>query len=146
MQPNTRVTWHPGTAGSEPMFCALIVDDHAGFRGSLSGLLRKRFPDIRVEEAADGAEVRRAIGSLAVQLVLMDVSLPGESGIELTRVIKTSVEDVTIVILTGHDLPQYRQAAFRNGADCFLYKGSPSCTADVVARVEGARRAYETMH
>jgi len=128
------------------MFCALIVDDHAGFRGSLCGVLRKRFPHIRVEEAADGVDVRRAIGARAMHLVLMDISLPGESGIELTRVLKTSVEDVTVVILTGHDLPQYRQAAFRSGADCFLYKGSGSCTADVVARVEGAILAHQAMH
>lgn len=128
------------------MFQALIVDDHAGFRSSVSALLRRRFPDIRVHEAADGVETRRAIGAGALDFVLMDVSLPGESGIDLTRLIKSAFERIVVVILTGHDLPQYRQAAFRNGADCFLYKGSPSCPADIVARVEGAMAASRTRH
>jgi DNA-binding NarL/FixJ family response regulator len=43
-----------------------------------------------------------------------------------------------IVILTSNDLPEYRQQAFRNGADCFLSKGDDSCIADILAQVEGA--------
>jgi DNA-binding NarL/FixJ family response regulator len=120
------------------MFRALLVDDHAGFRGSVSSVLRKAFPQIEVVEAVDGPEALRTIGASTIAMVLLDIRLPGPNGIELTKVIKTTYAPIVVVILTGYDLPQYRQAAFRNGADCFLYKGSTSCMNDVLARVEGA--------
>jgi DNA-binding NarL/FixJ family response regulator len=71
-------------------------------------------------------------------MVLLDIKLPGGNGIELTKVIKAKYAPIIVVILSGYDIPQYRQAAFRNGADCFIYKGSASCMNDVLARVEGA--------
>ncbi len=120
------------------MFHALIVDDHSGFRGSVSSLLRKQFPFIEVDEVSRGVEALRHIQERGADLVLLDIRLPGASGIELAKAIKAGWDDITVVVLSAFDLPQYRQAAFRNGADCFLYKGSPSCLNDVIARVEGA--------
>jgi len=127
----------------ENMFSALLVDDYADFRASVSATLRRQFPDIRVEEAADGPEALRLVEDCASDLVLLDIKLPNGNGLELAKAIKSSHASVTVIILTGHDLPQYRQAAFRNGADCFLYKGSASCMSDVIARVEAAILARE---
>jgi DNA-binding NarL/FixJ family response regulator len=120
------------------MFGVLVVDDHAGFRASVSTVLRQQFPRIGVEEAGDGPEALRVIQRCGTDIVLLDIKLSNGNGLDLTKAIKTDYATVIVVILTGYDLPQYRQAAFRNGADCFLYKGSPSCMQDVVARVEGA--------
>jgi len=120
------------------MFRILLVDDHAGFRASVSAVLQRQFPRIRVEEAGDGPEALRTIQGCAVDLVLLDIKLPHGNGIELTKAIKADHASVTVVILTGYDVPQYRQAAFRNGADCFLFKGSASCMNEIVARVRGA--------
>jgi two-component system response regulator YesN len=125
------------------MFHVLVVDDHAAFRASVVSALRRQCAQIRVEEAGDGPEALRAIEAFATDLVLLDIKLPYGNGIELTKAIKASHASVTVVILTGYDLPQYRQAAFRNGADCFLYKGAASCMNDVVAQVEGTIRARE---
>jgi len=122
------------------MFRVLVVDDHAGFRGSVCSVLRNSFPQIGVAEAADGTEALQSIQRYAIAMVLLDIRLPGTNGIELTKAIKTQHAPI-VVVLTGDDLPQYRQAAFRNGADCFLYKGSTSCMNDVLARVEGAMLA-----
>ena len=126
------------------MFRTLLVDDHAGFRASVSDVLRRQFPQVEVDEAGDGPEALRAIEDCGTDLVLLDIKLPNGNGIELTKAIKTAHTSVTVVILTGHDLPQYRQAAFRNGADCFIYKGSISCMNDVLARVEGALLARQS--
>jgi len=120
------------------MFRTLLVDDHAAFRASVASVLQRQFPQISVEEAADGPEALRTIEAQGTNLVLLDIRLPHGNGIELTKAIKTLSASVAVVILTGYDLSQYRQAAFRNGADCFIYKGSASCMKDVVARVEGA--------
>jgi DNA-binding NarL/FixJ family response regulator len=122
------------------MFRVLVLDDHAGFRGSVCSVLRNSFPQIGVAEAADGTEALQSIQRYAIAMVLLDIRLPGTNGIELTKAIKTQHAPI-VVVLTGDDLPQYRQAAFRNGADCFLYKGSTSCMNDVLARVEGAMLA-----
>ncbi len=54
----------------------------------------------------------------------MDISLPGESGLELTRRIKADYSDVIIIILTSHDSPEYREAAMRSKADYFFSKAA----------------------
>jgi DNA-binding NarL/FixJ family response regulator len=123
------------------MFRTLVVDDHVGFRAGVRSVLESEFPDIQVEEAGDGSEALDKIARFRTDLVLMDIKLPGDNGIQVTRVIKATYDGVAVVILTGFDLPQYRQAAFRNGADCYLYKGSATCMTDVLARVEGAMQA-----
>jgi DNA-binding NarL/FixJ family response regulator len=71
-------------------------------------------------------------------MIFMDINLPGENGLEATRKIKARHEHTLIVILTGHDIPEYRQQAFRNGADYFISKADGSCLRDIIARVEEA--------
>lgn len=126
------------------IFRALIVDDHAGFRAGVCALLREQFPRIGLEEAGDGPEALRIIRGCATHLVLLDIRLPGGNGVALTKEIKAICASTTVIILTGNDLTEYRQAAFRNGADCFLSKGSASCMSDVLARVEGAMLARQS--
>jgi DNA-binding NarL/FixJ family response regulator len=64
----------------------------------------------------------------------MDISLPGESGLELTKKIKTNYPDIIVVILTSYDLPEYREAATQSKADYFMAKDSR--TNDFLALVE----------
>ena len=125
------------------MFRALIVDDHAGFRDSITAMLRTQFPQVSVGEAGDARAALRSIRDSVTDLVLLDIKVPGGNGIELAKVIKETSASITVVILTVYDLPQYRQAAFRNGADCFLYKGSTSCMNDILVLVEGAISAWQ---
>jgi DNA-binding NarL/FixJ family response regulator len=74
---------------------------------------------------------------LRPDLIFMDIKLPGENGLEVTRQIKQVYAYIVIVILTSYDIPEYRQQAFRNGADCFISKDQISFLADILARVEG---------
>ena len=120
------------------MFHALVVDDHTGFRDSICAVLRKNFPQINVDEARNAREALRSVRDCVTDLVLLDIKMPDGNGIELTKLIKTTYASITVIIVTVYDLPQYRQAAVRNGADCFIYKGSKSCMNDILARVEGA--------
>ncbi|MGZ3539371.1 MAG: response regulator, partial [Thermodesulfobacteriota bacterium] len=64
------------------------------------------------------------IDSFHFKIVFMDIRLPGENGLELTKKIKQNYPDIIIVILTSYDLPEYRQAALKRLADCFVPKGS----------------------
>jgi len=54
----------------------------------------------------------------------MDIKLPGESGLELTKKIKDQYPNIPIIILTSYDLPEYREAASHYRANHFLSKGS----------------------
>jgi len=54
----------------------------------------------------------------------MDIGLPGENGLELTRKIKADHPDVTVIIVTSHDTPEYREAAVRYKADYFFSKAA----------------------
>ena len=119
------------------MFNTLLVEDNAAFRQELADILLTHFPMIGVEEAGDAADALSKVEYLRPDLIFMDIKLPGENGLEATRQIKQVYAYIVIVILTSYDLPEYRQQAFKNGADCFISKGQTSCMADILARVEG---------
>jgi len=102
----------------------LIVEDNAIFRKTFKKVLCKKFPFMVVEEAVDGVEAAEKVETFLPDLVFMDVRLPGETGLELTKKIKVSHPEIHIVILTDHNLLEYRKAAFDSGADDFVVKGS----------------------
>jgi two-component system response regulator NreC len=107
----------------------LIVEDNAIFRKTFKGVLCKKFPLMVVEEAVDGVEATEKVETFLPDLVFMDVRLPGETGLELTKKIKVSHPEIRIIILTDHNLPEYRKAAFDSGADDFVVKGSLNAAA-----------------
>ena len=106
------------------MFKTLIVDDSIFFRQLLRETLHSVIPKMDIFEASDGKEALQKIEALHPDLVFMDIKLPGENGLELTKRIKTGFPDVTVIILSGYDFPEYREAAYRFKADHFLSKGS----------------------
>ena len=83
-----------------------------------------RLPRVEVDEAKEGNEVLPKIEAHAPHLIFMDINIPGENGLELTRQIKQDFPQIVIVILTSYDLPEYRDAAYRYGANYFLAKGT----------------------
>jgi len=120
------------------MFNTLLVEDNVGFRQALSDVLLSYFPSISVDEASDGEEALSKVEYRRPNLIFMDIQLSGENGLGITKKIKQVYDDIVIVILTTNDLPEYRQQAFRNGADYFLSKGDDSCMEGILAQVEGA--------
>ncbi len=106
------------------VFRILIVEDHQGFRESLRDVLSVRLPRAEFDEAGEGTEVLPKIEARPPNLIFMDINIPGENGLELTRQIKQDYPGIVVVILTSYDLPEYREAAYRYGANYFLAKGS----------------------
>jgi DNA-binding NarL/FixJ family response regulator len=88
-----------------------------------------------ITEAGDGEEALRTIDTVLPNLIFMDINLPGENGLELTRKIKATHPETPIIILTSYDLPEYRQAAYEYGANSFLVKGSFTL-AELITMVE----------
>jgi DNA-binding NarL/FixJ family response regulator len=102
----------------------LIVEDNVTFRNTFKEVLCNKFPFMVVEEAMNGAEAMEKVETFLPELVFMDIRLPGETGLELTKKIKASHPQILIIILTDYNLPEYQKAAFDSGADDFVVKGS----------------------
>lgn len=100
----------------------LVVDDDARLRA----LLRRYLSDngFRVTLAADAAEARASLTSFAFDLIVLDVMMPGETGIELTRALRdeTRQQRVPILLLTAMGEPEDRINGLEQGADDYLAK------------------------
>jgi CheY-like chemotaxis protein len=115
-------------------FKVLIVEDSNLFRQLLKETLHDRFPSIGIYEATDGVEALRKVEAFLPDLIFMDIRLPGENGLELTKRIKTLHPNMIVIILTAYDLPEYREVS-RQYADYFFSKGS-STTDNIFALVQ----------
>ncbi len=102
----------------------LIVEDNNLFRQTLKESLQISLSGVTICEAADGREVLQKVGTFLPDLIFMDIRLPGQNGLSLTQKIKEVYPDIIVFILTSCDIPEYRRAAFRCGADRFMIKGS----------------------
>ena len=113
----------------------LLVEDNNLFRKTLRESLRLSFPEIAIDEAANGVEALKRVDVFAPDLILMDIRLPGESGLALTQRIKAIYPDIIIFILTNYDSQECREAASRYGADRYIPK-------DSLKRVEELIKSY----
>ena len=117
------------------MFKTLLVEDNSAFRELYKSALRDHFPSMEIAEAGDGVEAMRAVASSLPELIFMDIKLPGENGLQLTKKIKKDHPQIVVAVLTSYDYPEYREAAIKNGADYFLVKGLET-SEDVLTLVE----------
>ena len=105
-----------------PLIRVFWVDDSREFVAFAMEML-KEFPHLQWVGSASSAEAALpAIDQLRPDLVLMDFAMRGMTGLEATRVLKSRLEPPRIILVTGSDTPQYRQAAAEAQADGFLAK------------------------
>jgi len=119
-------------------FNILLVEDNNSFRRTLVEILIAHFATMNITEVASGEDALIKADELHPDMIFMDINLPGENGLETTRKIKQRHQHTLIIILTSHDVPEYRQQAFHNGADYFISKADDSCVVDIIARIEKA--------
>ena len=125
----------PGTAGSPrggtpavEKSRVYIVDDHAMFRDGLRQMINLE-PDLGV--CGDAADAERAIADLRElkpDLVIVDISLAGSSGIDLVKAIKREFEDMSVLVVSMHDESLYGERALRAGAMGYIMKSEPAKT------------------
>jgi DNA-binding NarL/FixJ family response regulator len=99
-----------------------IVDDSVKLRKTLCELLSDVDNVQVIGQAGDAGEALDDIRILKPDTVLLDIRLPGKNGIQLLGEIKELQPDITVVIMTNYDYPQYRQQSIRAGADHFFNK------------------------
>lgn len=102
----------------------LIVDDHPLFRESLRQMIG-RFPDYEVVgEAGDAKQGEALAQSLKPGLVVVDLSLPDKSGIQLTRILTALLPELRVIIVSMHAKIDYVVSALRAGALGYIVKDS----------------------
>ena len=120
------------------MFNTLLVENDVSYRKILLDVLLLHFPLIGVDEAGDGREALSKVEYRRPDLIFMDIQLPGDNGLDITKEIKRVYNEIVIVILTSNNLPENRLQAFQNGADYFISKDDDFCMENILARVDVA--------
>ncbi len=100
----------------------MIVDDHGILRAGIRSLLESESDIEVVGEAGRGEEAIEKAKRLQPGLVLMDIAMPGMSGIEATRQIKKELPDTGVLILTMHDDEEFFFPVLRAGASGYIMK------------------------
>ncbi len=104
----------------------MIADDHAIIRDGLKRIL-STVPDMEVAaEAVDGTDVVEQLRSTAIDVLLLDMSMPGKSGIALIQQIKASHPALPVLVLSMYRESQYAVQAIRAGAAGYLTKNAES--------------------
>jgi two-component system phosphate regulon response regulator OmpR len=114
----------------------LVVEDDARLRERLSRYLTEQ--GFRVTSAEDAATARANLRFLAPDLIVLDVMMPGESGLELVGSLRQDGNIVPILLLTARGAPEDRIAGFEAGADDYL--GKPFEPMELVLRLRALLR------
>lgn len=103
----------------------LLVDDHPEFAMKIRDLLSPQFEVVGVSH--DGNSALDAVRELLPDVVLLDIEMPGLSGIEVARLIRSSLLPSKIVFLTTYSDADYVRFALQAGAQGYVFKSSLNC-------------------
>ncbi|HXM55869.1 MAG TPA: response regulator transcription factor [Candidatus Dormibacteraeota bacterium] len=126
------------------MIRVLIIDDHPLFRQGLRMILEVQ-PDIQVAgEAADGGEALRALATTPVDLVLLDIQMPGMDGLEVIRRLAAGALEraVQVIVLTTFDFDEYIDEALQLGVRGFVLKSVTPEDLVTAVRTVAAGQAF----
>jgi len=102
----------------------LIVDDHAIVRRGIRQILSDGFPDAEFGEASDAQEALDSVLKQDWSVVVLDVTMPGRSGLDALKEVKAARPKVPVVMLSMHSEDQFALRALRAGAAAYLTKDS----------------------
>lgn len=102
----------------------LVIDDHPLFRQAIREIIESHFHSSEVREASTGTEGIRIAKAECVEMAILDIGLPDQSGLTVLRRIKQVRPVVKCLVLTMHEDRQYAQLAMTNGASGYLTKGA----------------------
>ena len=117
----------------------LVVDDELGIREAIRMILN---PNYDVYTAANGSEALQCIQKDKIDIVTLDLKMPGLSGIEVLKQIKKSNADIEVIVVSAYGTPHDHQEAVRHGAGDFIVKpfNAPDLINSICKSVE--RRTY----
>ena len=126
------------------MIRIVIADDHTIVREGLKQVLAAAGDLAVIAEAQNGAEVMQRVRELDFDMLLLDMSMPGKSGIELIKQVRNEKPKLRILVLSMHEEAQYAVRALKAGAAGYLTKESASDLLVTAIRKVAAGGAYIT--
>src|SRR5215831_7884418 len=114
----------------------LIADDHELLRRGLKQILAEAFSELRIEEAGDARQALDAAAKANFDVALVDINMPGRSGMDLLQDLKRLYPQLPVVVLTAFPEQDYAIRAFKLGASAYVSKQSAS--GELVAAVRKA--------
>jgi DNA-binding NarL/FixJ family response regulator len=124
------------------MIRIVIADDHAIVREGLKRILSSAEDMVVLAEAGDGAEVMQRVRGAEFDLLVLDLSMPGRSGMELIRLVKAERPRLRILVLSMHQELQYAVRAIKSGASGYLTKESAPAQLVLALRKIAGGGAY----
>lgn len=120
------------------MIRIVIADDHAIVREGLKRIVSGAGDLELVAEAADGAEVMQRVREQEFDVLVLDLSMPGRSGMELIKLVKAEKPKLKILVLSMHQEMQYAVRAIKSGASGYLTKESaPAQLEQAIRKIAG---------
>ena len=102
----------------------LLVDDHPVVRQGIARILAAEIPDLALAEAVDGPSAMDQMRARLPHLVLLDLTLPGDTGLSLLRRVRREFPAVPVMIVSMHPADQFAQRALQAGAVGYVAKDS----------------------
>lgn len=122
----------------------LLVDDHSVIRTGLRALLHAEADIEVVGEAADSVETMRRVEALHPDVVLLDIGLPGEDGIEVAKKLRAKYPSLVVLFLTMHEDEALLHEAMRTGASGYVIKRADD--AEIISAIHAAARGDVYVH
>lgn len=124
------------------MIRLVIADDHAIVREGLKRIVGDVADLQVVGEAADGTEVMQRVRELDFDVLVLDLSMPGRSGMELIKLVKSEKPKLRVLVLSMHQETQYAVRAIKSGASGYLTKESAPAQLEQAIRKIATGGAY----
>jgi DNA-binding NarL/FixJ family response regulator len=124
------------------MIRIVIADDHAIVREGLKRIVASAQDMEVLAEAADGTEVLQRVREAEFDVLVLDLSMPGRSGMELIRLVKAQQPRLRILVLSMHQELQYAVRAIKSGANGYLTKESAPAQLVLALRKIASGGAY----
>jgi DNA-binding NarL/FixJ family response regulator len=129
------------TGAKGDVVTVLLVDDHAVVREGYRRLLERQGDIVVIGEAADAAEAHAMFRKLAPQIVVMDITLPGLSGIEAMRRMLDQEPDTRVLIFSMHEEVIFARRALQAGAFGYVTKASaPGVLVEAVHTIASGKK------
>ena len=124
------------------MIRVLIADDHTIVREGLKQILTETEDIVPVDEAGDGQEVLKKVAKGKLDLVLLDISMPGMNGLDVLKQLKISNPGLSVLILSMYPEEQYAVRLLKAGAAGYLTKDNASDELIAAIRKVSSGRKY----
>ena len=129
-------------AGTAPMLKIAIVDDHHIVRAGFREMLSDAGDILIVFEAASGEEALEQLRTNDIDVLMLDLSLPGQSGVDVLRYVRQRYPEIRVLVLSGYPEERYALTMIRNGATGYLCKDCDREELLRALRAAGQGRRY----